>query len=203
LNLESRVGKYYVGFDIGSDSVHTIALDERGRLIHDPRSLMHFGNPTDTLKEAYEGIVGHLGEEKIAAVAFTGSVGELIAKTTDSPFYYDTISIPSGAEIVAPDAEYIFHMGSKDPYFFEREAEGGFVSDHGTGTKCGGGSGILINKQVRRFFIEEHAVKLEEPDSAEELLEKERIRRENRRKLQKQAENIQGIMSNFPVKTGR
>ncbi|MBW2978389.1 hypothetical protein KY331_06090 [Candidatus Woesearchaeota archaeon] len=185
--------KFFVGFDIGSDAVHAVVLNQKGDIVYSPKSLMHFGNPTEALKELYEDIYGIVEENDVAAVAFTGSVGELIAKTMDAPFYYDTTTIPAGAEVIAPEAEYIFHMGSKDPYFFEREVNTGktFVSDHGTGTKCGGGSGILINKQVRRFFAENHPVKLEDPDthSAEN---KEAIKRENRKTMQEQVEKIHG-----------
>ncbi|MEE8638187.1 MAG: BadF/BadG/BcrA/BcrD ATPase family protein, partial [Candidatus Margulisiibacteriota bacterium] len=186
--------KYYIGFDIGSDSVHTIALNEEGKMVYSPTSLMHFGNQIAALREAYDDLIKILGEENIKAVAFTGTAGKLIAETTDSPFYYDSISIPAGAEIIASGAEYIFHMGASNPYFFERvvEKDGGraFVADHGTGTKCGGGSGILINKQIRRFFAEDFPIKVEDPDSRANLQEKELIKRGNRRKLQQQLEHM-------------
>ena len=193
MTFENVVETYYLGFDIGSDTVHAVVLGENGQIVYSLESLMHFGNPTDALKESYEQIVSYLGEENIAAVAFTGSVGELIAKATNTPFYYDTTTIPAGAEVIAPTAEYIFHMGSKDHYFFEREVEKGtwnsFVFDDGKGTKCGGGSGILINKQVRRFFAEDYPIKLEDPDSMD-ALEEERTKRENREKMQKQVEHM-------------
>jgi len=153
---------YYIGFDIGSDTVHSIVLNQGKDIVYSPKSLMHFGNPVDTLKIAYSTILKKIKKEEIKAVAFTGSAGRLIADITNNPYYYDTISIPAGTELISPDAEYIFHMGSTDPYFFEKvvEKDASFVADHGTGTKCGGGSGILINKQVRRFFTDECKVKL-------------------------------------------
>ncbi len=155
---------------------------------------MHFGNPIDTLKEAYEDLVRNVGDESIKAVAYTGTIGKLVAEITHGPFYYDSISVPTGAEIVAPGAEYIFHMGSTNPYFFERMIDKktgrAFVADHGTGTKCGGGSGILINKQVRRFFAADLPIKLEDPGSAASPQEKESIKRENRKKLQQQLEQM-------------
>ncbi len=194
MTLKESIGKYYIGFDIGSDTVHAVVLDEKGHIAYSPESLMHFGNPTDALKEVYENIINILGEENIKTVAFTGSIGKLIAEKTNSPFYYDTISIPAGAEVIVPEAEYIFHMGSKDPYFFEREVDKDtwkvFVSDHGTGTKCGGGSGILINKQIRRFFAEDFPIKLQSLNSTEKIQEKERIKRENRKKMQEQVEQM-------------
>ncbi|MBU0934932.1 MAG: hypothetical protein KKC64_04900, partial [Spirochaetes bacterium] len=184
----------FAAFDIGSDTVHSAVLDANGKLLYAPPSLMHFGNPLDALKEAYLLLDTSLGKSKIRAWAFTGSAGKLIAEVTGNPYYYDTIAISQGAEIIAPEAEYIIHVGSKDPYFFERETDTvltgkSFVSDHGTGTKCGGGSGILINKQVRRYFSDQVPITLLEPyaDNEEDSY---RLRIQNRRMLQEQVEKI-------------
>ncbi len=158
----------HVGFDIGSDTVHVAVVDGAGTLVHAPRSLMHFGNPIQALEEAYGGLLETYRAEDIRSFAFTGFGGKLVAEATGNPFYHDTIAISQGANVLAPEAEYIIHVGAKDPYFFERETDAmvtgmSFISDHGTGTKCGGGSGILINKQVRRFFAEDFPVRLEDP----------------------------------------
>ncbi|THB68746.1 MAG: hypothetical protein D6B26_00220, partial [Spirochaetaceae bacterium] len=139
------------------------------------------------------------GEDGVQAYAFTGTGGKLIAELTGNPYYFDTIAISQGAQVIAPEAEYVFHIGARDPYFFEREAlssSGGqlstgrsIISDHGTGTKCGGGSGILINKQVRRFFADEVPVKLEDVgagDGDDGLA----VRLRNRAKLQDQVEKM-------------
>jgi activator of 2-hydroxyglutaryl-CoA dehydratase/predicted nucleotide-binding protein (sugar kinase/HSP70/actin superfamily) len=185
---------YYVGFDVGADTVHVVALDPAGKIVYSPVSLMHFGNPIDALREAYQDLVAKLGEENVAGVAFTGSTGKLVAEKTNNPFYFDSVSIPAGAEVIAPYAEYIFHMGSSNPYFFERiidkDTGRAFVADDGTGTKCGGGSGILINKQVRRFFGKDCPVKLEDYDAVPDAREKGRIKRENRKRLQQQIEQM-------------
>ncbi len=63
-----------------------------------------------------------------------------------------------------------------------------FVSDHGTGTKCGGGSGILINKQVRRFFSDEITEKLLPADITS--ADKRDIQRKNRKIMQHQVEKM-------------
>lgn len=176
--------KYYVGFDIGSDSVHAAVLDDKGEIVYSPDSVMHFGNPIDALRDVYAQILSRFGFDSIAVTAFTGSVGEFIAARTKMVFFYDTIAIPLGADKIAPDAGYVFHIGAKDPYFFEKERiKTGkvwkvFTPDHGTGTKCGGGSGILIAKQCRRFFQDEVAVKLGDD------------RKRNREALQEQFERM-------------
>lgn len=191
---QGQMERYYVGFDVGSDTVHAAVIDSEGKIVYSPESLMHFGNPIHALKEIYESVLSGLNGQKAAAFAFTGSVGKIISEMKKCPFYFDTIAIPAGVNIIAPWASYIVHIGAKDPYFFERESDGeglesSYISDHGTGSKCGGGSGILINKQVRRFFAEDFPVKLEISPNGDEG-KKERLRRANRKKLQQQIESI-------------
>ena len=177
-------GRYTVGFDVGSSAIHSVILDGGGAIVHSPDSRLHFGNPVDTLRDVYEEIIAELGFEAIETTALTGTVGEMVAERTDVPFFHDTITIPAGADFIAPGAGYVFHIGARDSYFFEKEqvqADGGwrtFVPDHSTGSKCGGGSGILITKQCRRFFESEFPVELGESRS------------ENRRLLQDQLDRI-------------
>jgi activator of 2-hydroxyglutaryl-CoA dehydratase/predicted nucleotide-binding protein (sugar kinase/HSP70/actin superfamily) len=178
------MGRFVVGFDVGSDSVHSIVLDKEDKIIMAPHSRMHFGNPVEVVQDEYREIINQIGFINIQSVAFTGSVGKFIAEKTNSAFFYDTLTIPNGLKIVAPDADYAFHVGAKDPYYFLQEkikTKDGwktFIPDHGTGTKCGGGSGILITKQCRRFF--EHNFPVTMGDD----------RRINRKILQEQLEKI-------------
>jgi len=177
------MSKYYIGFDVGSDSIHAVVLDKNLKIKYSPESQIHFGNPIETLKEIYEHIISKVGYDNIITAAFTGSVGEFIAKKTNSPFFYDTIVIPIGVSHIT-NANYIFHIGAKDPYFFDKEKirKGKhwkvFTQDHGTGTKCGGGSGILITKQARRFFEIDFPIKLGDD------------KKTNRKILQKQLNQI-------------
>ncbi len=82
---------------------------------------MHFGNPLEAVIEVYEDILGIVSSDAIKAVAFTGSLSRIASEKTLCPFYFDTLSVSAGAEIIAPDCEYLIHVGAKDPYFFERE----------------------------------------------------------------------------------
>ena len=185
--------RFYLGIDIGSDTVHGILLDENKRIVCAPDSLMHFGNPLEAVVEVYEDILNNVSSGSIKAVAFTGSLARIAAEKTLSPYYFDTLAVSAGAEIIAPECEYLIHVGAKDPYFFEREktsipSGSFFISDHGTGTKCGGGSGILINKQVRRFFSDEIKEKLRPSGIFPE--DKRNKQRKNRKIMQEQVEEM-------------
>ncbi len=155
---------YYVGFDIGTDSINAVVADRGLNICHSPETVFHFGNPADALFDIYSDILAIFPYKDIITTAFTGSISGLIAARLGMPFYHDTITIPAGASRIAPEAQYIFHIGAKDPYYFEKERVNvetrfmSFTQDHGTGTKCGGGSGILIARQCRRFFENEFPV---------------------------------------------
>ena len=167
----------FIGFDIGSDTVHGAVLTKEEDVLYLPHSRMHFGNPYDALHEIYDDIMSVVDLHDVASFSFTGSCGKLIAEAAGCPYYYDTITIPAGVGVLHPEAEYVFHIGSTNPYFFVRTVQGdaSFVTDHSTGTKCGGGSGILINKQVRRFFSEECPVRLKTIPAECDPAEKRRI----------------------------
>lgn len=147
-----------IGFDIGTDCVSSVVLSKTNNLLFCPEPVFHFGNPVHALKDSYEKIIGEYGRDAILSTVLTGNGGEFFARELNVPFFHDTITIPAGVRHIAPEARYIFHVGARDSYFFEMEdIEGSgssltFVPDHGTGTKCGGGSGILITKQCRRYF---------------------------------------------------
>ena len=188
-----KADSFYLGIDIGSDTVHCVLIDENKKLLYSPNSLMHFGNPLEAVLEVYEDVLKLFSSDAIKAVAFTGSLARIAAEKTSSPFYFDTLSVSAGAQIIAPECEYLIHVGAKDPYFFEREKTGNtqesfFISDHGTGTKCGGGSGILINKQVRRFFSDEIKEQLSLADISS--ADQRNIQRNNRKIMQHQVEKM-------------
>lgn len=158
--------RFHAGFDIGTDCVSAAVFKKDSETVgltavFTPPPLFHFGNPVHALRDLYENILQRFGPETSVASSFTGSGGLRFADSLAVPYHHDTITIPAGAAHLDPDARYVFHIGARDAYFFEIEKIPGeqghhvFVPDHGTGTKCGGGSGILITKQCRRFFEHE------------------------------------------------
>lgn len=152
---------YLTGFDIGTDSISAVVMNEGHQIVEALEPVYHFGNPAHALIDVFGEITGKFGRDAVVSAAFTGSCGETIAQQLAAPFFHDTITIPAGLNAIKSGAGYIFHIGAKDSYFFDFErltTKGGekvFVADHGTSTKCGGGSGILITKQCRRFFEKE------------------------------------------------
>ncbi len=184
----------FVGFDVGSGFVHYAALDPQGKIVYSPKPIMHFANPIGAVKEAWSDITTKFDRAQIKCTAFTGSGAESFPKVMSELCYvYDSVVIPKGAEIIAPDAQFIFHIGAKDSYFFNLGLAGGkkIIQEWKTGTKCGGGSGTLLEKQCRRLFEGDiPAPQFQDTASASSDDEKETIRISNRAKLQARLEEM-------------
>ncbi len=145
----------YAAFDIGSSFVHSAVLTADGIVLHSPQPIMHFANPIGALIEAWRQILDSFSVTAIRSTCFTGSGAQVFPNVMRGAMYvYDSVAIPKGAEIVSPNAAYILHIGAKDSYFFHLETVSSrqVIQEWRTGTKCGGGSGTLIEKQCRRLF---------------------------------------------------
>src|SRR4030042_6397394 len=146
---------FFAGFDVGSSSVHYIVIGNDRQIVYSPEPLMHFADPIGAIFEAWKDVETRFGAGKIKSTAFTGSNAKYFPKVMEGLIYdFDSVTIPRGADLVYPDAQYIFHIGAKDSYFFKLKSVGGkrIIQEWMTGTKCGGGSGILIEKQCRRLL---------------------------------------------------
>jgi len=189
-----RKKELWVGFDLGSAFVHYAVLGPGGEVVYSPPAIMHFANPIGGIKEAWADVLEKFDPGQIVSTAFTGSGAGAFPKVMPGLCYvFDSVVIPKGAELVSPDARLIFHIGAKDSYFFNLGLAKGkkIIQQWKTGTKCGGGSGTLIEKQCRRVFEGDvPAPELEDTASAKDDAAKEKTRVVNRTKLQQRLEEM-------------
>jgi len=184
----------FVGIDVGSSFVHYVALTRTGWILHSPEPIMHFANPVGAIKEAWQEVAMLFEAGSVVNTAFTGSGAETFPHVINGVTYvYDSVAIPKGVGLIKPEAEFVFHMGAKDSYFFRVRQLGSrkIIQEWKTGTKCGGGSGTLIEKQCRRLFQGQiPKPQLEDSALATDEQAKEAIRISNRRKLQSRLEEM-------------
>jgi len=148
----------FVGFDIGSDSIHYSVLNSNKNIVYSPKPIPHLADPVQALKQAWKNITTKFNLEDIKNTAFTGSGSESFPEIMPGVTQeYDSVTIPKGAKIIEPDTEYIFHMGAKDAYFFSLANINGMsiITEARPSSKCGGGSGTLIAKQCNRLLESE------------------------------------------------
>ena len=178
----------FVGLDVGSSFVHYVVVGADGAIRYSPEPIMHFANPLGAIGEAWRDITARFETGSIQSTALTGSAAEPFPRVMQGVLYvYDSVAIPRGVAAVAPQAKYVFHIGAKDCYFFGLGAAGErkIISEWRTGTKCGGGSGMLVEKQCRRLFQGDvPAPGLEDTAKASAGVEKQEMTARNRAKLQ-------------------
>ena len=190
----SASGEFFVGFDIGSSALHYVVLGADKSVVYAPEPIMHFANPLGALREAWQDLTTRFDPKTIRSTALTGSAAETFPTVMDGAMYvYDSVAIPKGAEVIAPEAQYLFHIGAKDAYFFSigPAADRQIIREWRTGTKCGGGSGMLVEKQCRRLFQGDvPSPELEDPAAATTRHENEMAAVRNRRRLQERVEEM-------------
>ena len=149
---------FYVGFDMGSSAIHYAVINDSGEVLFSPPSLAHFGNPLRTLEEAWQNISSCLECGEIVSTAFTGTGARYFPEIFKELLYdYESVTIPMGVGYLAPEASYVFHIGARDSFFFRLGDTGSrkTLLEWSANSKCGGGSGTLLEKQVRRLYIME------------------------------------------------
>lgn len=149
----------YAGFDIGSSAIHCSVVDKSLNIIYSPPPTPHCGQPLDALKNiVWPKLATAVDLSHLRSTSFTGIGASLFAVVFDGALYeYDSVTLAKGISLAAPDASVAFHLGAKDSYFFNIAERDGrhFILEWATNTKCGGGSGTLVEKQVRRLFASE------------------------------------------------
>ncbi|MHC4692068.1 MAG: hypothetical protein ACYS67_04945 [Planctomycetota bacterium] len=192
--MEESAVKLFVGLDVGSSSVHYVVLGEDKKIRYSPNPIMHFADPIGAIKEVWEDITQRFSEDRIKNTSVTGSNAKSFPSVMKGLSYeYDSVTIPKGVELVSPEAIFIFHIGAKDAYFFNVKEinHKKVIQEWRTGTKCGGGSGILIEKQCRRLFEGEIPIpELEKIRAIGDESEKQKAIIRNRQKLQSRLEQI-------------
>ncbi len=195
--MKESTAKLFVGLDVGSSSIHYAVLGEDKKIRYSPKPIMHFADPIGAVKEAWEDIKEKFSERRITNTSVTGSNAKSFSSVMEGlTYYFDSVTIPKGADLVSPEAQFIFHMGAKDAYFFamKKIRYKKIIQEWRTGTKCGGGSGILIEKQCRRLFEGEIPNPgLENIRTIVDESERQKAGVKNRRKLQSRLEHIYAV----------
>jgi len=193
-HTDSSAESLHIGFDIGSSALHFVVLKSDRSVLYAPDPIMHFANPLGALREAWQDLMTRFDLKAVRSTALTGSAAETFPNVMEGAMYvYDSVAIPKGVEVIAPEAQYAFHIGAKDAYFFSIGPAAGrqIIREWRTGTKCGGGSGMLVEKQCRRLFQGDvPSPELEDPGAATTRREHDMATVRNRRKLQERVEEM-------------
>ncbi len=152
----TAIGKdLFAGFDIGSAAIHCSMVNADNSVVFSPPPSLHYGKPMESLRTILREIKDLFKEDKILSTAFTGIGTVHFPEAFPGVMReFDSVCILRGAMFLEPCAGAVLHLGAKDAYFFL--VSGGkpepVLLDWSTSSKCGAGSGTLLEKQVRRLF---------------------------------------------------
>ncbi|MCF7934715.1 MAG: acyl-CoA dehydratase activase-related protein [Synergistales bacterium] len=145
----------HLGIDIGTAAIHCIGVSPDRNIVIAPAPVLHHGDPLGCLTALLEVLPRQHPDCTIIDTSFTGSGSALLPQVFPEILHApEPLSLPRGILALAGGECYLLHSGAKDTFFLhvaDREGRPLLV-DWGTNSKCGGGSGTLLEKQIRRLF---------------------------------------------------
>jgi len=144
---------YYVGIDAGSVSVNAIVINGGREIIYEAPYRRHMGRVEEEVLSLIRELYGRLGDDRIAAVAFTGNHGQKISERIGAFFEFETISQVLGVLSLRPDTRSIISMGGQDTALFQigNSGEGWELEYFNTNGPCASGTGSFIDQQAQRL----------------------------------------------------
>lgn len=124
-------------------------------VVYSPPPSLHGGKPLDTLTSQWQEMTALFPAGSIVSTSFTGIGSAAFPEVFPGIIReQDSLCILRGTRLAAPESGIILHVGAKDAYFFSVGGGGErpVLFDWSPGSKCGAGSGTLLEKQLRRLF---------------------------------------------------
>ncbi|HEC43112.1 MAG TPA: hypothetical protein ENI20_09820 [Bacteroides sp.] len=110
--LSSLSPPYYLGIDIGSISINTVILDEKGQ-IHYERYDYCEGRPFEQLKQILDEVLEALPDKQPSNLAFTGSGGKLASEILGGIYINEVISQSAAVSHLHPEVRISYSRGSR------------------------------------------------------------------------------------------
>jgi len=105
--------KFQFGFDIGSISINTVVMNEKGKVIESRYDYCH-GKPFEKLKEILDELEGSYSKDQFAHLSFTGTGGKLAAQLMGGSFVNEIVAQSTSVSRLYPQARTIVEMGGED-----------------------------------------------------------------------------------------
>ncbi|MEW5725769.1 MAG: acyl-CoA dehydratase activase, partial [Thermodesulfobacteriota bacterium] len=145
-------GRYHLSLDVGSISLNTVLLDDRGEVVFEDYT-RHRGQPYERALDILGGLLGRFDPAGIATVAVTGTGGKLMAELLGGIFVNEIIAQTRATSKYVPQARSIIDMGGEDSKLILVSSEGGrlTIQDFAMNTMCAAGTGSFLDQQAHRL----------------------------------------------------
>ncbi len=148
--------EYFLGLDVGSVSVNTVAVDTGGQILEDHYTRT-YGQPLVAAHRILENVFSRMPASRLAGISITGSGGKLLAELLDARFENEIIAQSKSIEYFYPRVKTVVEMGGEDSklIFLERdEATGAMrISDFIMNAICAAGTGSFLDQQAHRLGL--------------------------------------------------
>ena len=148
--------KLHLGLDVGSISVNTVLVDEKGNIIESHYHYCH-GKPYFVLRDVLYELLNRYGNNRLGHVAITGTGGEQAAELIGAHFVNEIISQSCSVASLYPGVRTIIEMGGEDSklIFMEKDQAAGFsrLSDFAMNSLCAAGTGSFLDQQAKRLGV--------------------------------------------------
>ena len=149
-------GKYVLGIDLGSVSLKTIVLSERGEILED-RYTRTKGLPMETSLAVFRDLFTRYPAGTFKAVGITGSGGKILSGLLGSYFVNEIISQAKAMEKLHRDVRTVIEIGGEDSKLisleYDRELGATVIKDFAMNTICAAGTGSFLDQQASRLGV--------------------------------------------------
>lgn len=149
--------KLYLGLDVGSVSLNTVVLGEKGAVLHEFYDRLH-GKPVHKTIEVLERLQGLLDFKDIKNAGISGSGGQLISELLSIEFVNEVVAQSRAVTEFFPDAKTVIEMGGEDSKLLLFQKSPGsskpYLADFTMNTLCAAGTGSFLDQQAGRMQID-------------------------------------------------
>jgi len=149
-------GKLVLGLDLGSVSLNSVVLDEKGKVL-ESRYTRTRGLPMETALEVLEDLFKRYPADSFTSLGVTGSGGILLSRLLDGYFVNEIISQTKAMERFYPDVKSVIEIGGEDSKLilldYDEELGGTVIKDFAMNTICAAGTGSFLDQQASRLEL--------------------------------------------------
>jgi predicted CoA-substrate-specific enzyme activase len=146
--------KFHIGLDIGSVSINTVLVDEKGEVFDNRYDYCH-GRTFHLLREILDSIISRYGKDNILLIGVTGTGGQLASYLIGGNYVNEIVAQASAVARLYPDIKTIIEMGGEDSklIFMDRLDGRSELADFAMNSICAAGTGSFLDQQARRIGV--------------------------------------------------
>jgi predicted CoA-substrate-specific enzyme activase len=145
----------FLGMDIGSVSINTAVLNEKGEIVKEDYRRTK-GQPLETALAVFTEFLAEIPQDRLRSIAMTGTAGKKVAELLNVPFVNEIIAQAKAMERYHPSVRTIIEMGGEDSKLILLSAEEGgrlVIQDFAMNTLCAAGTGSFLDQQAHRLGL--------------------------------------------------